>query len=623
MLATIAELLLYIALSLSCVQICTTLITDKVKIFQVLALLQFTLIATSFGLLISCFIVSDFSVTLVANHSHTSKPLVFKVAATWANHEGSMLMWVLVLATLNLLYALFANSSKYHSVTLAAQGFITALFLLYTIFLSNPFVRSFPSPITGLGLNPVLQDIGLVLHPPILYLGYVGFSIAYSSSLAALISGREIRSWALSIMPFVTFSWCILTLGIGLGSWWAYRELGWGGFWFWDPVENASLIPWLSATALIHTLKVTLNTSRLASWALLLSLLTFSLSGVGTFLVRSGAITSVHSFASDPARGIAIIAIVIILVSIGVTTFLINNDKFSDSNIAFHKKILYITLNNIFLIFFTIVVITGTIYPIIFEMISSEAISIGAPYYVALLRPTTIVLLILCLIAPSIGSDYGKIKSFIKYNLIFSLIISFLIHCYLTPLDIVSSLIILLSLNLILDNTFKLFKNIWQHHYHTNQMLLAHLGFAILALSITINSVAHIEASKDIGLNQEISFGNYLIIAKEINHFKGPNYLSQIIKFEAWNGKKFLGFIYPEIHFYPVEKQTTIEAGILHLMWYDIYISVNHNFLGDKLTAKIYFRPMINFMWFGCLLLFASGLLLTLKYFSKLYKSID
>lgn len=608
MLPSIAELSLIITLILACAQVLLPIIIKNIQAFKIIAVAGFFAAAAAFLILIISFVISDFSVALVANNSHITKPLIYKVSGAWGNHEGSMLMWVLALSFFNSLFALSVENSAYKRVTMGVQGLIIALFALYTVVLSNPFIRIFPVPITGLGLNPILQDIGLALHPPMLYLGYVGFSIAYASSIAMLICGINARVWAKAILPFILLSWTALTAGVTLGSWWAYRELGWGGYWFWDPVENASLIPWLSATALFHTLIVIIRSGRLHYWGIMLAILTFSLSGVGTFLVRSGSVTSVHSFATDPARGIAILGIVAILVLFGMFVFLFKLKPQDSEALPLASRSFMIALNNIIFIFFTIVVITGTIYPIVLELLFSEKLSVGAPYYNSLLAPTIAVLLVLCIIAPKF-SYMGLKRKILDLTLPASTIIAAIIVYLLPEFQILSALVIWLSCHLIIESIRGLL------HHPTSSMALAHLGFAVLTLAVTINSISQLEAERVIQLNETLKLGNYSVKLKSIDYYKGPNYLSRVATFDAWHRDAHLGEIKPETHLYPVENQQTAESGILHTVLYDFYITIGETTENKDIMARVYIRPMVSFIWFGGLLLFASGLIAMLRRF--------
>ncbi len=622
MLPDLAELSLTVALIFACIQTFLSALTKDMRIFKTVAIIGFISILIAFLILIWSFATSDFSIVLVANNSHTTKPLVYRISGAWGNHEGSMLMWVLVLAFFNMLFAVFAPGKADKRVTLNFQGLIIALFALYTIALSNPFVRIFPTPINGLGLNPILQDIGLALHPPILYLGYVGFSIAYSSSMAALICGINPKIWAKIIFPFIMLSWSALTLGITLGSWWAYRELGWGGYWFWDPVENASLIPWLSATALLHTLLVVIKSGQLKSWAIMLSILTFSLSCVGTFLVRSGSITSVHSFAVDPARGIAILIILAILVAIGLGTYLLKNRNDSSNSLTFPSKPFMIAMNNILFIFFTVVVITGTFYPLVLEIILSEKISVGAPYYNSILAPTIATLLALCIVAPKFsynGTRY-QLRKAIGINLAASLVITSVIIYHLPEFKVITALIIMFAIYLILETSKSMAFIFITKTYSSSSMVMAHFGFGVLALAISINSLSQMETEKIVKLNESLKLGYYTITLKKIDYYRGPNYLSRVATFEAVHGTKFLGMINPETHLYPVENQQTAEAGILHTVLYDLYISIGETNENKDIVTRVYVRPMISFIWFGGFLIFASGIIAMLRRFITIFR---
>ena len=344
----------------------------------------------AFAALVWAFVTSDFSVALVTGHSHSAKPMIYKISGTWGNHEGSLLLWIVILVSFA---AILTHSGRAMPMvlktrTLAVQGIVTAAFLAFSLFTSNPFARLSPAPLDGNGLNPVLQDPGLALHPPTLYVGYVGLSMAFSFAVAGLLDGRIDRVWAIYVRPWITAAWCALTVGIALGSWWAYYELGWGGWWFWDPVENASLMPWLAATALIHSVSVVAARGIFKSWTVLLAILAFSLSLVGTFIVRSGLLTSVHSFASDPARGVFILGILLLAIGIPLALFawrgpqLVNDGGYDPVSREFG-----LLVNNFLLTAATIVVLIGTFYPLGLEMVSGARITVGPPYFDATFNP--------------------------------------------------------------------------------------------------------------------------------------------------------------------------------------------------------------------------------------------
>ena len=368
-----------------------------------MSLLNVICVLLSFMSLVWAFIVSDFSVALVAEHSHSSKPMIYKISGTWGNHEGSLLMWILILSIFGAGLALTQKTMpiSQKSLILGIQGSIGSAFLAFCLFTSNPFERLSNIPLNGNGLNPVLQDIGLALHPPTLYVGYVGLSLAFSFAVAALLTNTFDKNWARYMRVWVQIAWCALTLGIGLGSWWAYYELGWGGWWFWDPVENASLMPWLAATALLHSVIVVEQREQLKSWTVLLAIIGFSLSLLGTFIVRSGLLTSVHSFASDPTRGLVILGILIISIGPPLILFAIRGPKLkTDGPLVLVSRETALIANNFLLICATIVVLIGTFYPIALEMTSGMKITVGPPFFEATFNPIMGLLVIIMGVGP-------------------------------------------------------------------------------------------------------------------------------------------------------------------------------------------------------------------------------
>lgn len=604
MLPEIGKLLLYIALSLSAI-LPILAVSHKSNYYKTITLGVLTATSLAFLILVYSFAMSDFSVLLVANNSHTSKPIIYKISAAWGNHEGSMLMWIVCVSFFNFLYAILAKHNRHTAITVSVQSIVNFMFIAFVIFLSNPFTRIFPAPMNGLGFNPILQDIGLAMHPPTLYLGYVGFSICYSSALAALITRIDPREWALSVKPYLMLSWSFLTAGIGLGSWWAYRELGWGGYWFWDPVENASLIPWLCGAALIHSLMMVIKDKGMMHWSLILSIMTFSLCVVGTFLVRSGLITSVHSFATDPSRGVAILSIIFILSTLGFVVYGLNaaSLKTKTSEQGFFCATSFISLNNLLLIFFASVVVVGTVYPMMLELFTSEKISVGAPYYNAIVAPTALFMVILCSLYPLI---INKKHTHIWVPQVFGAVLLTSIIIYLVPSlsNWFYYIIIFCSAYLLIDSA-RMFKNI--------TMSLCHMGFALLVLAVSINSISHAELEKTIQVGEKVQFGKHSIELKAIEYFKGSNYFSRQAAFEVYDGKKLLSILHPEVRLYPIEQQQTAESDIYHSIFYDLYITIGQTNKNEDIGARIYYRPAISFIWLSCLLIFSGSLISIIK----------
>ena len=491
-----------------------------------LSFLQLVFVIVSFLSLILSFIKSDFSNETVFNNSHTTKPLFYKASGTWGNHEGSLLLWLLVLTLFIFLFLIKSREQpkKYRILTLLFQQIIIIGFFLFVLMTSNPFNYLFPIPNEGLGLNPILQDPALAIHPPILYLGYVGTSIIFSSSLAAVTQNYVSKQWGQHIKQWVLVSWIFLTLGIMLGSIWAYYELGWGGFWFWDPVENVSLMPWLTLTALLHCIAVLERRATLTSWVVILSITTFTLSMCGTFLVRSGILNSVHTFANDPARGIFILIFLFALIVLSLGIFFIfhkENNK-SSNNFFWLSRETSILINNWFMMYFLSVVLIGTVYPIFLDVVSSEKISVGPPFYQKLIVP----FLIPFLLFMSLGPKLKWIKSKIENKN--SLIITFIISVILTFFIIKNLTTGLLLYTVLISAAFFLFfttlKELFNKKLNNISQTVSHFGFSLLILSILFNSILSSEIITNIKIGEKYDYNKGEIFFKKIEERKESNF---------------------------------------------------------------------------------------------------
>jgi cytochrome c-type biogenesis protein CcmF len=560
--------------------------------------------------LIVCYVISDFSVLNVVNNSHTAKPLIYKISGAWGNHEGSMLLWICSITFFSALFAYFSEDTELKKYTLVIQAFLTTFFIAFVVFTSNPFERIFPAPLNGYGLNPILQDIGLAMHPPMLYLGYVGFSLAYSGAISALILGRIDKEFAYTFRPWVMMSWSCLSLGIGLGSWWAYRELGWGGFWFWDPVENSSLMPWLTASALIHSLIVLQKYDRQKHWVLLLSIMTFTLSMIGTFLVRSNIITSVHSFAQDPRRGLFILGFLGFATSLGLLLYALKAHKFTikEHELYFFSRPTFILFNNLFLSLAAFIVILGTLYPSVLEIVYNKKMSVGAPYFNSLIGPLSIGLLLFVNIGTQVNWQNTKVISLYQANkipFVISLIITCVI-CWLTKINgILYFLGIFFSIWLIIALiTYTLARRI---SFKLLGMLLSHIGFAILVLSISLNAALEVEVEKPLKLNESLSVGKFKLTFTNIDLKKGKNYIARIAEFKVHKGNNLITTLYPETRFFPVELQQTTESAIHHALFYDLYIATGELEKSGLLMVRSYYKSMMSWVWLSGLLIFLGG----------------
>jgi len=581
----------------------------------------------SFLSLMYSYLVSDFSVVNVFHNSHTTKPLLYKISAVWGNHEGSMLLWILVLAIFN--YFIFKLYNKTNSVfitkTLETQAFVTIGFLLFTLLTSNPFERIIPVPNNGLGFNPILQDPALAIHPPLLYIGYVGFSAAFSFSIAAMsIESIEKVPWYNYMKPFVLAAWTFLTIGIAFGAIWAYYELGWGGWWFWDPVENASFMPWLLGTALVHSLVTVEKKKMLQKWVLLLAILVFLLSVVGTFLVRSGILTSVHTFALDPARGIYILVFIGILGAYSLILFALNSKKFLDKNyISFLSREGSILVNNILMIVVCSTVFLGTIYPLIIEAFSGNKISVGEPYYNSTVVPIIVPAILVMGIGPLLSWKKVNIIKILKKTLpsiVLTIIVTTIFLWIYQSYNILGLVGIILSCWIISNIVFTLFAQLkvkgkinkfTQDNIpkFSKSMVMAHLGIALLILGVTGSSVWQQEKILRMKVNDETTIHNYNIIFKQIKEVVGKNYIALQGNFWIYNKKNnIITKLNPENRFYPVTNNSTTEASIHTNLLRDLYIVLGDGNEKDGWVVRVYYNPLVVWIWIGAFVIFVGGL---------------
>tara|TARA_Y100000590_G_scaffold265773_1_gene298555 strand:- start:13776 stop:15674 length:1899 start_codon:yes stop_codon:yes gene_type:complete len=581
-------------------------------------------IMLSFISLMYCYVTSDFSVANVYQNSHTSKPLIYKISAVWGNHEGSMLLWLLVLCIFNyLIFKLFdEKNSSFIFKSLEIQSIIIFGFLLFTLLTSNPFEQIIPTPENGLGFNPVLQDPALAIHPPLLYVGYVGFSAVFSMAIATLTSEDNQKIiWYSYMKPFVLISWTFLTIGIAFGSLWAYYELGWGGWWFWDPVENASFMPWLLGTALLHSLITVEKKQSLKTWVLLLALLTFILSTTGTFLVRSGILTSVHAFALDPDRGIFILVFITLLSSYALFIFGKYSKKFYSNNyFTFFSKEGSILINNIIMVIVCATVFLGTVYPLVVEAFLNKKISVGEPYYNTVIVPMMFPAIIIMGLASSLSWGKDKILKVMKENFlsIVLTILSSLMFLYLYKLrNIVGVVGVFLAFWIIVNNLIalaqmkklKVFKS----------MIIAHLGLGFLILGITASSIWQEEKIVRMKINDNTKLQKYNIIFQKIDEVVGKNFVAIQGKFSIYNDeKKIIAELKPENRFYPVTKNMTSEASIHTNILRDLYIVIGDGNLKDGWVVRLYYNPLVMFIWIGAFFIFLAGLVAIYTNFRKI-----
>jgi len=594
-----------------------TEILDK-KIISLTFTQFFFVVLSFFGLIIS-FINSDFSNETVFNHSHTTKPLFYKISGTWGNHEGSLLLWLLVL-TLFISIFLIKSSQQpknYRIFTLLFQQIIIIGFFIFLIKTSSPFNYIFPTPNEGLGLNPILQDPALAIHPPILYLGYVGSSIIFSSALAAMVTSHVSKEWAKHIKQWVLASWVFLTLGILLGSIWAYYELGWGGFWFWDPVENVSLMPWFALTTLLHCILVLEKKKILTSWAMILSIATFALSMSGTFLVRSGILNSVHTFANDPERGLFILIFLftLIFLSIFIFIFFHSGKEKIENNFFWLSKETSILINNWFMMYFLSVVLIGTIYPIFLEVITANKISVGPPFYNKLILP----FLIPFLIAMAIGPNLNWVKSDFKdkfYMMIF-LTISFLLSALIIKqfdINFLVNTILVTSAFFLFFSTsreffVKRFKNLSQN--------IAHFGFSLLILSILFNNIFSNEVITNLKIGETFKTEKFTINFENIDQEDKKNFKAIIGKFNIQYLDGSSDILNPELRIYNQPNIITSEADIKTNLFTDKFMTMNYVQNQEYFNIRYQVKPFMIWIWISVLLITFGG---SLSFFNKRYE---
>lgn len=589
------------------------------------ALAQFAFVIVSFACLSYLFINSDFSVKLVAAHSNTQLPLLFKISGVWGSHEGSLLLWTLMLSVWTASVALFSRSMPGQIVAqvLAVMGLISIGFLLFMLLTSNPFERLFPTPLEGRDLNPVLQDFGLAIHPPMLYMGYVGLSVTFAFAVTAMIGGRLDASWARWARPWTNVAWLFLTIGIALGSWWAYYELGWGGWWFWDPVENASFMPWLVATALMHSLAATEKRGVFKAWTVLLAVLAFSLSLLGTFLVRSGVLTSVHSFASDPGRGLFILIFLSIVVGGSLALYAWRAPQIrSQVRFATVSRETSLLINNALLIVAAASVLLGTLYPLILDALGIGKISVGPPYFNSVLVPLTIPLALLA----SIGA-YTRWKrdtlTRISKKLLVPLMLSILIGLCVPLLQshysinaalgcVLGSWTILSSLSLIYDRVnipaggFRSLSSAPTGFYG---MVAGHVGLGVFVIGVTMTSAYSVEKDLRVNPSEQISIAGYHFAFKGVIQAQGPNYSASEGQVVVTKGEQVIAQLAPQKRTYASGMPMT-EASIDAGLFRDLYVALGEP-IGEEgaWALRIYHKPLIRWIWLGALIMAFGGLL--------------
>ena len=594
------------------------------------ALAQVALLLLAFVLLSYAFVRSDFSLQLVFANSHEAKPLIYKLAGVWGNHEGSMLLWTLILAAYGALFAWrvpTANTAPSHAMpprfaalVLVVQGWLGSAFLSFLIFTSNPFTRLDPAPYAGRGLTPILQDPALAAHPPLLYAGYVGFSMSFAFAIAALMSDARGRDWARWMRPWILAAWVFLTLGIALGSYWAYYELGWGGFWFWDPVENASLMPWLAGTALLHSALVAEKRDTLKKWTLLLAIITFALSLSGTFLVRSGVLTSVHAFANDPERGLFILAILGGFSLAGFVLYGLRLPRLAaDKPFQPVSREGLLLVNNIFLATATVTVFLGTIYPLVLDALGMGKISVGAPYFNAVFAPLTIPFALLLPLGPLLNWRAGSVKP-LQNRLLLAAGAAALVTCgivlsrgaasVMVVALFAAALWLLFGAGLDLAQRLAPYRSrlikFWTLPANAFSAPLAHAGLAVMLLGILAATQWRAEIVVAAALNQQINIAGISLRYDGLREIDGPNYRAEQARLTYLTGRHQGTHIFPERRFYEAERAQTTEAAITTDMTGHLYAVVGET-SGDKRVLRLWYHPYVAFIWLGALLMALGG----------------
>jgi cytochrome c-type biogenesis protein CcmF len=584
------------------------------------ATLQFLLIAFSFAVLAHGALTDDFSIKYIAGHSNSLLPTQYKFASVWGGHEGSLLLWMLMLSGWTLAVAIFSRTLPLAMVArvIGILGLVSTGFLMFILITSSPFERLLPAPADGKDLNPLLQDPGLVIHPPMLYMGYVGFSVAFAFAVSALLSGRMDAAWARWSRPWTIVAWIFMTAGIALGSWWAYYELGWGGWWFWDPVENASLMPWLFGTALIHALMVTDKRGGFKAWSVLLAIGAFSLSLLGTFLVRSGVLTSVHAFASDPKRGVFILIFLAVVVGVSLTLFAWRAPKATlGGKMGLVSRESMLIANSVLLVVATGAVLLGTIYPLIVDALNLGKLSVGAPYFNAVFVPLMVPVVFLMVpggIAHWREARWAQLGHDLRLPALAAVVAGVAIWTltergtWLTGMGI--ALATWVVVGLLMQIAIRMKKpgriplSFWGMH-------LAHLGIAVITVGITMVKSYEVERDVRMGLSDTVTIENYSFELTGVSDVDGPNYMALRGDVKVTKDGKYLEMLYPEKRKYFSSAMPMTEAGIDSGLFRDLYVSLGEPIEGERLqwSVRVFYKPFVSWLWYGAILMVLGGLL--------------
>jgi len=593
----------------------------------------FFLLAIAFVVLAWSFYVNDFSVLYVAEHSNSQLPVVYRLGAVWGGHEGSLLLWIFLLSTWTILVAQLSQALDEFMVArvIGVLGLVTSGLLLFVLTTSNPFMRLLPAAQDGRSLNPLLQDPGLVFHPPMLYMGYVGFSVAFAFAIASLLSGRLDAAWARWSRPWTTAAWVFLTLGIALGSWWAYYELGWGGWWFWDPVENASFIPWLVGTALLHSLAVTEKRGGFKSWTVLLAITAFSLSLLGTFLVRSGVLTSVHAFATDPRRGIFILIFLVLVVGSSLVLYAWRAPKSAlGGKFSASSREAFILLGNVFLVTSAGSVLLGTLYPLLIDALHLGKISVGPPYFNSVFVPIMIPLLVLMGIGPWTSWKNTNLLTVIQRLWLAGLvavIAGVTIPLIMGEFTWLAGLGFLLAFWVIGSGCMQIARQakLGKPTRSFMGMQTAHLGIAVFVIGVTMVGAYQEEKDVRMSVGETVAVGGYQIQLQDVRLVPGPNYQAMRGSFLLSKNGKEETILYPEKRSYFSSTMPMTEAAIDAGLTRDIYVSLGEELSDKSWAVRVYYKPFVDWIWGGCLLMALGGVLAMSdkRYRMKLKKQIS
>jgi cytochrome c-type biogenesis protein CcmF len=635
MIAEIGHYALVLALGLALIQSIVPVIGARRRddtlmgVASTTALAQFAFVAVAFGALTACYVTSDFSVANVFENSHSAMPLIYKFTSVWGNHEGSMLLWVLILSLFGAAVAAFGSNlpATLKANVLAVQSWIASAFYLFILITSNPFLRLAQAPYEGRDLNPILQDMGLAIHPPLLYLGYVGFSISFSFAIAALIEGRIDAAWARWVRPWTLAAWMCLTLGIAMGSYWAYYELGWGGFWFWDPVENASLMPWIAGTALLHSAVVMEKRNALKVWTILLAILTFSLSLIGTFLVRSGVLTSVHTFASDPTRGVFILGILVLFIGGGLTLYAWRASMLKQGGLfAPISREGALVFNNLFLTAACATVFTGTLYPLALEALTGEKISVGAPFFDLTFGPLFIPLLLMVPFGPLMPWKRGDLLGVAQRLLgaaavaVIAIAVVFAATSggpVLAPFGIGLAVFVMAGAVTDLVERSGVMRMPFRTALKRTQGLprsafgtaVAHFGLGVSLIGIVCASTWGSEAIVSVKPNATVSLQSYDLTFDGMVSRQGPNYRELVAKFTVREGGVVIGTMEPSKRSFPSRQSSTTEAALLTRGASQLYLSLGDPNEDGSIAIRLYHKPLVLLIWLGALVMFLGGAL--------------